>query len=227
VNFESAIIACEILPEGEGRLIDHRRKVVILSATEGARAEIDRRRAGGSELSVFGDHLGAGLWVWQWRPDENGELRRMNPGEASIMAAASIEGNEKPIAVDPIRPRPFPETLDGELWGILGRPCFACANFSARLVALGLYERPGEGMRAETEQAIFIHWALGLFLRYGSEWLDKGNELLNYTEAEREVIKKAKTAGVEISFSTASEYRTELEAATAARKAELAGRRFG
>lgn len=59
---------------------------------------------------------------------------------------------------------------------IMGKPNFACATPAKILIASGEYE--DKAKKAEYEQAVFIHWALGLHELYGENWAKKGNKII-------------------------------------------------
>lgn len=60
--------------------------------------------------------------------------------------------------------------MDDDLLAILGRSNFACAPI-ARLLRKAGRSIPE---KAEAEQAHVIHWVLGLYLKHGAEWAEKG-----------------------------------------------------
>jgi hypothetical protein len=63
----------------------------------------------------------------------------------------------------------------GEI-SILGRPNFACAPIGKILIDSGIYEKGSN--KAEYEQAVYIHWALGLLKEHGDNWIKVGNEII-------------------------------------------------
>lgn len=67
--------------------------------------------------------------------------------------------------------------LSNEQIAVLGRPNFKCARVAQVLIAAGIYEDNKKS--AEYEQAVFIHWALGLLEKHGENWQDEGNKILS------------------------------------------------
>jgi hypothetical protein len=65
---------------------------------------------------------------------------------------------------------------------ILGRPNFVCARNAQLLIRAGVYEDLTH--KAEYQQAVFIHWALSLHDEYGSEWRERGNEILKQIDKD-------------------------------------------
>lgn len=60
---------------------------------------------------------------------------------------------------------------------ILGTVCFVAAPIAKALIAAGIYEN--KASKAEYEQAVFIHWALGLRDEHGDEWRHAGHAILS------------------------------------------------
>ena len=71
---------------------------------------------------------------------------------------------------------------------IMGRPNFACAGMAKLLIAAGIYE--DKEKKAEYEQAVFMHWALGLLEAHGDGWAEEANRVLSSC-AERLVTETA------------------------------------
>lgn len=57
--------------------------------------------------------------------------------------------------------------LDDTQIEIMGRPNFRCALIAKLLIGAGVYE--DKAQKAEYEQAVFIHWALGLVEQHGAD----------------------------------------------------------
>lgn len=70
--------------------------------------------------------------------------------------------------------------LDDEVRWILGRPNFWCAPIAAKLRRLGHEIQE----RAEDEQAVVIHWMLGLYLEHGDKWPEVARRVLTETREE-------------------------------------------
>ena len=59
---------------------------------------------------------------------------------------------------------------------IMGKPNFSCAQPARVLIDAGIYE--DKAKKAEYEQAVFIHWAMGLHDEHGDNWSDAGVAIL-------------------------------------------------
>jgi len=63
-----------------------------------------------------------------------------------------------------------PIQLSDDQISILGAPNFSCAHVARLLVDGQVYAPLSPGGKAEQEQAICIHWMLGLFEEHGPTW---------------------------------------------------------
>lgn len=61
---------------------------------------------------------------------------------------------------------------------VYGRPNFACMKLSALLIAAGVYKRP-EKVRAESEQAITIHFLAGMLEKHGENWREETDKFID------------------------------------------------
>jgi hypothetical protein len=79
-----------------------------------------------------------------------------------------------------------PIKLNDDEIQILGTPCFASANNARLLIEAGIYE--DKVKKTEYEQAVFSHWALSLYEKYGEDWKKEGNKILKkcHEETSRE-----------------------------------------
>ena len=59
---------------------------------------------------------------------------------------------------------------------ILGTPCFVSARMANLLIGAGIYE--DKVKKAEYEQAVFAHWGLDLYKKYGKDWKKEGEKIL-------------------------------------------------
>lgn len=60
---------------------------------------------------------------------------------------------------------------------IMGRPNFKCALIAKLLIGAGVYE--DKAKKAEYEQAVYIHWSLGLVEQHGADkWQDAADGIL-------------------------------------------------
>lgn len=66
---------------------------------------------------------------------------------------------------------------------VMGTPCFASAHYAKMLIRHGLYE--DKAKKAEYEQAVFTHWALGLLKEHGSNWKVEGNKILSAIQVHK------------------------------------------
>lgn len=65
---------------------------------------------------------------------------------------------------------------------IMGRSNFSCSQIAPLLITGGVYE--AQENKAGYEQAVFIHWALGLYERHGDKWSDEANAILRLINQE-------------------------------------------
>lgn len=61
---------------------------------------------------------------------------------------------------------------------VFGRPNFTCIKLSALLVAAGVYKKP-EKVRAESEQAITIHFLSGMLEKHGEKWREETDKFID------------------------------------------------
>lgn len=71
---------------------------------------------------------------------------------------------------------------------VMGRPSFACSNIARYLIKKGIYKAP-EKIRAESEQAIAIHFLLPFLEKYGEDWSKEADKFLEYLAAPQSEVK--------------------------------------
>lgn len=69
-------------------------------------------------------------------------------------------------AIQQSAPAPYPDELTPELREVLGWPNFRCGPVAHLMRAAGADIQP----RAEDEQAVVLHWFIGLVLKHGADW---------------------------------------------------------
>lgn len=102
-------------------------------------------------LKSSGDGIDMGLHLLQALQDEGFGVFHIDSG-------TSVPGSDQPLFAIP--------DMDQHLLEILGRPCFACSPIASVLRLGGAEIR----RKAETEQAVVIHWMLTLYLQHGTAW---------------------------------------------------------
>lgn len=80
---------------------------------------------------------------------------------AELVESHSIDASAEPSA---------PELTD-DLREILGRPNFTCHFIAKALRVMGHSIAP----KSEDEQAVVIHWLLGIYLKHGSDWRQRAS----------------------------------------------------
>lgn len=85
--------------------------------------------------------------------------------------ATMLDWTDQPTAAAAGNAQDLPE-LNSDLIDILGRPNFTCIRL-AQLLRLSGFEI---AKKAENEQATVIHYLLGFYLRYGSQWAEEADE---------------------------------------------------
>lgn len=87
------------------------------------------------------------------------EVDGLVPIWRAMLAAAPIE-----------QPQAAPELTD-DLREILGRPNFTCHFIAKALRVMG----HSIAHKSEDEQAVVIHWLLGIYLKHGSDWRQRAS----------------------------------------------------
>jgi hypothetical protein len=108
----------------------------------------------------------------EWKPAHElmGVLSQIDNMLAGLKPSAPESLEQPPLELPP---------LNEDLLAILGRPNFTCIGIAHRMRQLGhVIEN-----RAENEQAAVLYMLLGLYLKHGAAWAEKGDEYLNQKPA--------------------------------------------
>lgn len=92
-------------------------------------------------------------------------LERLDLGQNTAVALAALPELRELLAQPADQHQAAPELTD-DLREILGRPNFTCHFIAKALRVMG----HSIASKSEDEQAVVIHWLLGIYLKHGPDW---------------------------------------------------------